>query len=42
VKNLPNHAKSYQNKKKFENVIFSDFKYFLNFEEVRKLRGFAS
>jgi len=25
-----------------ENVIFSDFKYFLNFEEVRKLRGIAS
>jgi hypothetical protein len=41
VKNLPNHAKSCQNRKKSENVKFSDIKYSLNFEEVRKHRGFA-
>jgi len=40
VKNLPKYAKICKNKKKCENVKFSYFKYFLNFEEVRKLRGY--
>jgi hypothetical protein len=37
--NLPAGAKSCQNWKKLENPKLSTFRYFINFEEVGKVRG---